>query len=69
LALFPGFGAALLEKTTEKYDLSSLVGMCSGGSAFPAGMGQKLIKKFHLKHFIECKTFHLKSKIVYLSKY
>jgi acyl-coenzyme A synthetase/AMP-(fatty) acid ligase len=58
LPLFPAFGHRLLDgDLKDKYDLSSLKFMTTGGSKFPENVAKGLIKKYNIK-FCEglCKT-------------
>jgi len=50
LALFPAFGHRLLYgDLKDKYDLSSLKFMTTGGSKFPENVAKGLIKKYNIK--------------------
>jgi acyl-CoA synthetase (AMP-forming)/AMP-acid ligase II len=50
LTLFPAFGHRLLDgDLKDKYDLSSLKLMTTGGSKFPENLAKGLIKKYNVK--------------------
>jgi acyl-coenzyme A synthetase/AMP-(fatty) acid ligase len=50
LTLFPAFGHRLLDGSLkDKYDLSSLKFMTTGGSKFPENVAKGLIKKYNIK--------------------
>jgi long-chain acyl-CoA synthetase len=50
LVLFPAFGHRLLDgDLKDKYDLSSLKFVTTGGSKFPENLAKGLIKKYNIK--------------------
>ncbi len=53
VGLFPAFGVALLDGSLDKYDISSVKNVMSGGAAFPINVAQDLIKKFNFTSFRE----------------
>ncbi len=66
LTLFPAFRHRLLDgDLKDKYDLSSLKFMTTGGSKFPENVAKGLIKKYNIKFCGGlCKKLFIKSQII-----